>query len=200
MKYNRGWFSFIFHIIVQPVQQSSHSTSPHAWMKSPLILPWNWALLYMAAQAARTLRAPRNSIILQGKVGWTCIIPLKLNREDFLLSVGDWTDSHYILLLCETKKCNILLISYAQLVIISLKEYTVKGPGLWIYYQSKMLFRWRYLAKWQPSHCGKAKLLHEKIHILHDIYGMWANLYEYTSYFVYWNVQLKTGSLWSRIP
>ncbi len=43
--------------------------------------------------------------------------------DDFLLLVGDLTDSNCILLLCETKKCNILLISCAQLVINSLLEY-----------------------------------------------------------------------------
>ncbi len=48
---------------------------------------------------------------------------LKMYLDDFLLLVRDLTDSHCILLLCETKKCNILLISCAQLIINSLLEY-----------------------------------------------------------------------------
>ncbi len=45
---------------------------------------------------------------------------LKMRLDDFLLLVGEWTDSHYILLFHETNKCNILLISCAQLDINSL--------------------------------------------------------------------------------
>ncbi len=44
----------------------------------------------------------------------------KMRLDDFLLLVREWTDSHYILLLHETHKCNILLISCAQLDINSL--------------------------------------------------------------------------------
>ena len=49
--------------------------------------------------------------------------PLKMRLDDFLLLAREWTDSHYILLLFVTIKCNILLISCVQVDINSLWEH-----------------------------------------------------------------------------
>ena len=48
---------------------------------------------------------------------------LKMRLDDFLLLVREWIDSNYILLLFETNKCNILLISCAQVGINSQWEH-----------------------------------------------------------------------------
>ncbi len=95
MKNNRGWFSGMFHIIVHYVTVRQHILHHHVHVDlicelQEILSHWktqvSWCshslsgLFYMAAQAASTLRAPRNSIILQGEVGWTCIIQSILVR------------------------------------------------------------------------------------------------------------------------